>query len=105
MKFGIWHLRVLRSSLAAVLSGLLGLGLSGCASRIQERDDQISRAVKQVLYDHEPVNLLHVEVSVSRRVVYLAGEVDEYGHKEEAGRVSKDVDGVVDVVNKVQVEP
>jgi osmotically-inducible protein OsmY len=98
-------LRILGTTLAVVLSGLLGLALSSCASRIQERDDRISRAVKQVLYDHEPVNLLHVEVSVSRRVVYLAGEVDEYGHKEEAERVSKGVDGVVDVVNKVQVEP
>jgi osmotically-inducible protein OsmY len=78
---------------------------AGCASGVQERDEEIGRAVKQVLYDHEPVNLLHVEVSVSRRVVYLGGEVDEYSHKEEAERVSKGVDGVVDVVNKVQVEP
>ena len=78
---------------------------AGCGSQMQERDDEIGRAVKEVLYDHRPVNLLHVEVSVSRRVVYLGGEVDEYTHKEEAERVSKGVDGVVDVVNKVQVEP
>ena len=67
--------------------------------------EAIGRAVKQALYDHEPVNLLHVEVSVSKNVVYLGGEVDEYNHKEEAERVSKEVDGVRDVVNKVQVEP
>lgn len=84
---------------------VVGAGLIGCAGEIQRRDDEIAHAVKQVLYDHEPVNLLHVEVSVNRQVVYLDGEVDEYGHKEEAERVAKGVDGVVDVVNKVQVEP
>jgi osmotically-inducible protein OsmY len=48
---------------------------------------------------------LHVEASVTNRVVYLSGEVDEYSHKEEAERVSRDVRGIVGVVNKVQVQP
>jgi osmotically-inducible protein OsmY len=77
----------------------------GCGGQAQQQDEAIGRAVKQTLYDHEPVNLLHVEVSVSKSVVYLSGEVDEYSHKEEAERVSKEVDGVTNVVNKVQVEP
>ena len=80
--------------------------LAGCGSQVQQqRDDEIGRAVKQALYDHEPANLLHVEVSVRQQVVYLGGEVDEYSHKEEAERVSKGIGGVADVVNKVQVEP
>jgi osmotically-inducible protein OsmY len=79
-------------------------GLFGCAGHDHE-DDAIARAVKQALYDHETVNLLHVEAGVHKKIVYLTGEVDEYPHKEEAERVSKDVHGVVDVVNKVQVEP
>ena len=80
--------------------------LAGCGSQVQQhRDDEIGRAVKQALYDHEPANLLHVEVSVRQQVVYLGGEVDEYSHKEEAERVSKRIGGVADVVNKVQVEP
>jgi osmotically-inducible protein OsmY len=80
--------------------------LIGCGEKTSRRgDDDIGRAVKQALYDHEPVNLLHVEASVTNRVVYLSGEVDEYSHKEEAERVSRDVRLVVGVVNKVQVQP
>jgi osmotically-inducible protein OsmY len=79
--------------------------LAGCGDPVQQRDEKIERAVKQALYDHEPVNLLHVEVSVRQRVVYLGGEVDEYSHKEEAERVANDIGGVADVVNKVQVQP
>lgn len=85
--------------------GLLGVVLFGCVDQSSRQDDAVGRAVKQTLYDHEPVNLLHVEVSVSRQVVYLNGEVDEYSHKEEAERVSRDVRGVLNVVNKVQVQP
>jgi osmotically-inducible protein OsmY len=81
------------------------VAMASCGGQAQQQDEAIGRAVKQALYDHEPVNLLHVEVSVSKHVVYLGGEVDEYNHKEEAERVSKEVDGVRDVVNKVQVEP
>jgi osmotically-inducible protein OsmY len=84
---------------------LVNAVLVGCANPARQQDEAIGRAVKQTLYDHEPVNLLHVEVSVSRQVVYLGGEVDEYNHKKEAERVSKEVDGVMDVFNKVQVEP
>jgi osmotically-inducible protein OsmY len=82
-----------------------GAVLAGCTGQAQQQDDAVARAVKQTLYDHEPVNLLHVEVSVSQRVAYLSGEVDEYRHKEEAERVARDVRGVLDVVNKVQVQP
>ena len=64
----------------------------------------MAREVKRSLYDHEPVNLLRVEVSASRGVVYLSGEVDEYRHKEEAERLSGQIDGVSRVINKVQVE-
>ena len=96
---------MLRTSLTTVLSGFIAVALLACATQVQQRDEEIGRLVKQTLYDHVPVNLLHVEVSVSRRVVYLAGEVDEYSHKVEAERVAKDVDGVKAVVNKVQVEP
>ena len=60
--------------------------------------------VRRSLYDHEPVNLLRVEVSASGGVVYLSGEVDEYSHKEEAEWLSGQVDGVSRVINKVQVE-
>jgi osmotically-inducible protein OsmY len=80
--------------------------LLGCGEKTSRRgDDDIGRVVKQALYDHEQVNLLHVEASVSRQVVYLGGEVDEYSHKEEAERVSRDVHGVLGVVNKMQVQP
>ena len=76
----------------------------GCAGMTREQDDGIARAVKRSLYDHEPVNLLRVDVSTNRGVVYLSGEVDEYKHKEEAERLSGQIDGVSKVVNKVQVE-
>jgi osmotically-inducible protein OsmY len=77
---------------------------AACAHQTREQDDAISRAVKLSLYDHEPVNLLRIEVSTSRGVVYLGGEVDEYSHKETAERLSREVAGVVNVVNKVRVE-
>jgi osmotically-inducible protein OsmY len=76
----------------------------GCADVAREQDDGIARAVKQSLYDHEPVNLLRVDVSAHRGVIYLSGEVDEYRHKEEAERLSGQIEGVSEVVNKVQVE-
>ena len=91
--------------LVVAIALLAGAVLAGCTSQVQQQDDAVARALKQALYDHEPVNLLHVEVSVNHRVAYLSGEVDEYRHKEEAERVSRDVRGVLDVVNKVQVQP
>jgi osmotically-inducible protein OsmY len=94
-----------RTNPAVVLVGFIGVGVLGCASQIQQRDEAIGRVVKRTLYDHVPVNLLHVEVSVNREVVYLAGEVDEYSHKVEAEHVAKGVEGVADVINKVQVQP
>ena len=88
--------------LAAVV--VILVPLPACSHRTREQDDAISRAVKVSLYNHEPVNLLRVEVSASRGVVYLDGEVDEYSHKETAERLSRKVDGVLKVVNKVRVE-
>jgi osmotically-inducible protein OsmY len=94
-----------KEEIASALRWIACAFLAGCGGQVQQQDEAIGRAVKQVLYDHASVNLLHIEVSVSKSVVYLSGEVDEYDHKEEAERVVKEVDGVRDVVNKVQVEP
>ena len=78
--------------------------LIACADRTREQDDAIGRAVRKTLYDYDAANLLRIDVSAGRGVVYLSGEVDEYNHKEKAEGLSREVDGVLDVVNKVQVE-
>lgn len=78
--------------------------LASCAERTREQDDAIGRAVRKTLYDYDAANLLRIDVSAGRGVVYLSGEVDEYKHKEKADELSREVDGVLDVVNKVQVE-
>ena len=78
--------------------------LTACADPTREQDDAIGRAVRKTLYDHEEANLLRIDVSADKGVIYLSGEVDEYNHKEKAEGLSREVDGVLDVVNKVQVE-
>lgn len=75
------------------------------ACRVRKTDDELGRAVKQVLYDEPAVNLLQVDVTVDGDTVYLSGEVDLYAFKERAGQLARGVDGVTAVVNKVQVQP
>ena len=99
---------MLKAWLAERLLLVVGLAahvtLTACADPTRGPDDAIGSAVRKTLYDHEAANLLRVEVSAGRGVVYLSGEVDEYNHKQKAEGLSRKVDGVLDVVNKVQVE-
>lgn len=81
------------------------VALISCVDQRMQRDDALGRAVKEALYDQIQVNLLHVDISTTDGVVYLSGEVDTYQHKEEAERLAREVEQVVKVVNKVQVQP
>ena len=79
---------------------------SGCATRPQEKTDEaLNRSVKQAFYDRDDVNLLRVDITVEDGVVYLDGEVEEMTHKIEAERAARRVEGIVGVVNKLQLLP
>jgi osmotically-inducible protein OsmY len=95
-----------RPGRVCIFAAIALFAATGCVDVAAWRDDDaIGDAVKHRLYEYGDANLLEVEVSVSNRVVYLSGEADEFSYKDIAGRVARQVDRVVDVVNKVQVEP
>ncbi|HET9963596.1 MAG TPA: BON domain-containing protein [Nitrospiraceae bacterium] len=84
---------------------LLCLLCAACSNPARQADDAVARAVKQALYDETAVNLLQVDVAVERGRVYLSGEVDLYAYKERAEELARAIEGVEDVVSRVQVQP
>lgn len=79
---------------------MIGCGLGGGAT-----DEMLARKVKHALYDHGEANLLRIEVSVERGVVYLSGETDDGEQKRVAEQIARRISGGAKVVNKVLVEP
>ena len=93
-------------SVAVLLSFVLALGACSTTQSAgkQVDDAAIHTAVKAKLTADRFSNIVNVDINVTSGVVTLAGEVPNPSVKAEAGREAASVDGVVRVVNNLQVK-
>ena len=91
---------------AAVLVALLAIGAcSTTQSPGKQVDDaSIHTAIKAKLTADRFSNITNIDVNVTNGVVTLAGEVPNAQVKREAESEARSVDGVVKVVNNLQVK-
>ncbi|MFN2385277.1 MAG: BON domain-containing protein [Thermoanaerobaculia bacterium] len=98
-----------RSRFLGALLGVLVLGLvAGCTTTQtpgeQVDDNAIHTAVKAKLTADRFSNIVNVDINVTNGVVTLAGEVPNEEVRREAETEARSVDGVVRVVNNLQVK-
>ena len=98
-----------RASFAAGMAMLVALLAIGACSTTQSPGKQVDdagihAAVKAKLTADRFSNLVNVDINVTNGVVTLAGEVPNAKVKAEAEAEARSVDGVVKVVNNLQVK-
>ena len=69
----------------------------------QARDSGITAKVKAKFVADPEVASHNINVETSEGVVYLTGRVKDARQRDEAERLARGVDGVVDVVNHIKV--
>jgi hyperosmotically inducible periplasmic protein len=98
-KFSPWIL-----ALGVVVSAPI---IEGCrtnqSARSQVNDSAITAAVKSKMVADSDVKAHNIDVNTERGVVYLMGKVNTMSEKSEAERIARETDGVVSVVNHLQV--
>ena len=91
--------------LAAVALALMVVGCTTTQSPGRQIDDNaIHTKVKTKLTAERFSNLLNVDVNVTNGIVTLAGEVPNAQVKAEAEQEARSVEGVVRVINNLQVK-
>lgn len=88
---------------AALLSGLLA-GTALAEDHHPVKDSYITTKVKSELVGDFGKRAGHIHVKTKDGVVALTGRVDSEDAKDRAERDAKHVDGVVDVINKLNVK-
>jgi len=88
--------------LAAALSGLLA-GAAVAADQHPVKDSYITTKVKSELVGDFGKRASHIHVKTKDGVVALTGHVDTEDAKDRAEHDAKRIDGVVDVINKLDV--
>lgn len=68
-------------------------------------DPEISRNIKNMLTLNNRINAINIDVSTTDGVVTLSGTADSYWEKYEAENLANTAQGVVEVVNKIEVKP
>ncbi|BCA55706.1 hypothetical protein W02_28460 [Nitrospira sp. KM1] len=75
------------------------------SSGLIQNDPLITATVKERLTTDRIANLARVHVDTTEGTVYLNGVVPSSGHKVRAEQIARDVSGVTQVVNNLQVQP
>lgn len=95
---------------SSVLVGLLALSvpaLQGCrtnqSASSQMSDSAITTSVKTKMIGDADVKAHNIDVNTEEGVVYLMGRVATAAEKAEAERIARSCDGVVNVVNHLEV--
>ncbi len=91
-------------SIAAVLCGL-SLGTALASDEHPVKDSYITTKVESELVGDFGARAGHISVKTKDGVVALTGHIDSADAKDRAERDAKQVKGVVDVINKLTVEP
>jgi hyperosmotically inducible periplasmic protein len=89
--------------LTAVLSGLT-LATAVAEDHHPVKDSYVTSKVKTELVGDFGKRASHIHVKTKDGVVALTGRVDTADARDRAERDAKHVDGVVDVINKIEVE-
>ena len=93
------------SCLAVVLAAVLAAGCTTTQSPGRQIDDaSIHTAVKARLTADRFSNIVNIDINVTNGVVTLAGEVPNAMVRADAESEARSVDGVVRVVNNLQVK-
>jgi osmotically-inducible protein OsmY len=90
-------------SIAAVLCAL-SLGTALAEDQHPVKDSYITSKVKSELVGDFGTRATHIHVKTKDGVVALTGRIDSSDAKDRAERDAKHVKGVVDVINKLEVE-
>jgi len=81
--------------------------IDGChtnqSARSQVNDSAITAAVKSKMVADSDVKAHNIDVNTENGVVYLMGKVSSVSEKSEAERIARETDGVVSVVNHLQI--
>jgi hyperosmotically inducible periplasmic protein len=88
----------------AVLCGL-SLGTALAEDQHPIKDSYITTKVKSELVGDFGTRASHISVKTKDGVVALTGHVDSSDAKDRAERDAKHIKGVVDVINKLDVQP
>jgi hyperosmotically inducible periplasmic protein len=75
------------------------------SSALIQDDPMITTTIKEKLMADRLANLARVHVDTTEGIVYLNGTVPSTVHKVRAEQVARDVRGVIQVVNNLQVQP
>src|SRR5690349_4375495 len=82
--------------------------IHGChtnqSARSQVNDSAITAAVKSKMVANSDVKAHNIDVNTENGVVYLMGKVNNVREKSEAERIARETDGVVSVVNHLQID-
>lgn len=82
-----------------------GLAQLACTHGTYAADEAITQAVVRALLHEETVNLTRVDVQTNEATVYLSGEVQNYAQKQQAERIARTMQGVQNVINKLDLQP
>jgi hyperosmotically inducible periplasmic protein len=88
----------------AALSALL-IGAVASADEHPIKDSYITAKVKSELIGDFGKRAAHISVTTKDGVVALTGRVDSEGAKSRAERDARHIKGVVDIIDKLKVEP
>jgi osmotically-inducible protein OsmY len=81
--------------------------LDGCQTNqpasSQINDAAITAAVKSKMVANSDVQARNIDVNTENGVVYLLGKVGSVREKSDAERIARETDGVISVVNHLQV--
>ena len=80
------------------------VGLYGCVTAQQKRDDALASHITARLLATDELNLSRIEVSVEGSIVYLSGMSDDHESKVHAEKEARDIPGVQRVINKIEVD-
>ncbi|HEX5339971.1 MAG TPA: BON domain-containing protein [Gammaproteobacteria bacterium] len=109
----------IKSGICILLAAIVGTFaiLGGCASQQADKpmpgqqagnlldDSYLTTAVKTKLLGDISLKSFNVHVTTRNRVVTLSGTLPSDALRDEAVRVAKSVDGVVNVVSELEVKP
>lgn len=90
--------------ITAILCGFT-LGTALAEDQHPVKDSYITTKVKSELVGDFGTRASHISVKTKDGVVALSGRIDSSDAKDRAERDAKHVKGVVDVINKLHVEP
>ena len=92
---------------ASVLALVLAIGVTGCGRTVGETfdDTTITTRVKTAMLNDPAVGGLRIDVDTFKGVVTLSGGVKSQAEKDQAVALARQIDGVVEVKDALQIIP